>query len=331
MAFYQVFNPEKLQQPAELTKLAARFLADQKPLNTALHKKYGCDLNSDNMFHTAVHSAMELLEQGVVTKSEYQKLGQQAAALSKRNLRTAVVAAVVPAGAAALAVRRLPSPSSSAPRPVVTGTLYATMACPFAHRAMLALALRPVPELALQTSVPTTNQLTWISNLGIKEGDHLSSFATEVRNSGTTPEQLAERKAHYNKTVVASGETPALKLASGETVEESEIISEFIDSVSTDATNPPLIPACPLQASRVRRSMKSFNALPPKIIGLLKVSFSICVCCDRCHVATLRLSYSCFHGARRTRTLPRTRTWPWPWTVPWWRSPPHSMAAGTTY
>jgi hypothetical protein len=87
VAFYQVFNPEKLQQPAELTKLAARFLADQTPLNTALHKKYGCDLNSGNMFHTAVHSAMELLEQGVVTKSEYQKLVQQAAALSKRNLR----------------------------------------------------------------------------------------------------------------------------------------------------------------------------------------------------------------------------------------------------
>ena len=39
------------------------------------------------------------------------------------------------------------------------GVLYATLACPYAHRAVLALALRPCPRIVVDPAVPTKNNL----------------------------------------------------------------------------------------------------------------------------------------------------------------------------
>jgi glutathione S-transferase len=149
-------------------------------------------------------------------------------------------------------------------------TLYATLACPYAHRAMLALALRPVPGIKLKVGVPTLNQLNYLDNLGVGNlgGDPLSSFTGEP---GTTVADLHSRKENYKRNVIASGETPALKFSgSGEVVYESEIVCEFLDASSTADGPHKLVPVDPLLASRMRISMKKFNAVPAAIIKLLK-------------------------------------------------------------
>jgi glutathione S-transferase len=147
------------------------------------------------------------------------------------------------------------------------GILYATLACPYAHRALLALALRPVPGIEVRLGVPTLNQLNYLDNLGTGNlgGDPLSSFSSE------SVAELHTRKDQYKRDVIASGETPALQLAgSSGVVYESEIVCEFLDAASTADGPHRLVPADPLLASRVRISMKKFNSVPLAIVKLLK-------------------------------------------------------------
>lgn len=144
---------------------------------------------------------------------------------------------------------------------MATGVLYATIACPYAHRALLALALRPVPGFALNSTVPTKNQLGFLDNIGRDPMGILTGEASVA--------ELHDRKAWYNREILASGETPALQLSSGEVVSESEIVAEYIDAVSC-ADKPRLVPFDPVLAARVRRSMKAFNAVPGAMVKVLQ-------------------------------------------------------------
>lgn len=143
---------------------------------------------------------------------------------------------------------------------MATGVLYATLACPYAHRAMLALALRPVAGISVNSSVPTKNQLGFLDNVGLDPMGILT---------GEPVDKLRDRKAWYIREILASGESPALQLSSGEVLSESEIVCEYIDSVS-GADKPRLMPLDPLMAARVRRSMKAFNSVPGALVKLLQ-------------------------------------------------------------
>ena len=121
--------------------------------------------------------------------------------------------------------------------------LYSNLACPYAHRATLALALRPLP--CDVHPVPTTNQFGTIDRLGVAAGDPVGMFAD------MTAEELHARKDAYRSDVNPSGEVPALRLPSGEVLRESEIVAEYLDAVS-EADTPRLVPAEPLLACRMR-------------------------------------------------------------------------------
>ena len=75
---------------------------------------------------------------------------------------------------------------------------------------------------------------------------------------------LRKRKELYVSEVTESGETPALRLACGTVLVESEIVSEHIDSVST-APGPRLVPADPVLASKVipRQDTHTYHATSP--------------------------------------------------------------------
>ena len=111
---------------------------------------------------------------------------------------------------------------------------------PYAHRALFALALRPLPGIKIDAGVPTLNQLNALDQLGIVEGDPLGSFASEAAT--TTTQELHMRKDFYKKSVISSGETPVLELSLGDVVYESEIVCEFIDA-SSIAQGTKLIPS----------------------------------------------------------------------------------------
>ena len=147
------------------------------------------------------------------------------------------------------------------------GTLYSSMACPYAHRAMLTIELRPVKSLHHdRTSTTTTNQFTIADKLGLDCGDALGMLGM---HAGKTVAEMRERKEAFKRDVNPTGEVPSLLLASGSVVAESEIVCEYIDAVS-DATTPRLVPAEPLAAARVRMAMKQFNAVPGTLVALLK-------------------------------------------------------------
>ena len=138
--------------------------------------------------------------------------------------------------------------------------LYATLACPFAHRAMLALALRPCTDIVVNATVPTNNALGQIDRLGLTDGDPLQLYSTET--PAPTAEMLRKRKAVYVSEVTESGETPALQLRCGTVVVESEIVSEHIDNVST-APGPRLVPVDdPVLASKVPSPAPTPPTLP---------------------------------------------------------------------
>lgn len=125
---------------------------------------------------------------------------------------------------------------------------------------MLALALRPVPGISVNSSVPTKNQLGFLDNIGL---DPLGIL------TGEPVDTLRDRKAWYTREILASGETPALQLSSSEVLSESEIVCEYIDAVS-GADKPRLMPSDPLVAARVRRSVKAFNNVPGAFVKLLQ-------------------------------------------------------------
>ena len=146
----------------------------------------------------------------------------------------------------------------------MASTLFATMACPYAHRAMLALALRPLHRVRLQL-IPTTNQFKVIDRLGLAPGDRTGMLGMY---QDCTVDELQSRKEAF-RGINPTGEVPTLLLPSGDVVRESEIVSEYIDAVA-DRESLRLVPTDPWAAARVRLAMKSFNAMPSAIIALLK-------------------------------------------------------------
>merc|ERR1739848_34694 len=106
-------------------------------------------------------------------------------------------------------------------------------------------------------------QLGYIDNLGHAKGDILGTLGAQ------TAQQLHDLKAKYKSDIISSGETPALQLASGEVISESDIVCEYIDASCTSA-GPRLMPADPLIGSRIRLSMKRFDTVPPAMVALLK-------------------------------------------------------------
>jgi len=141
-------------------------------------------------------------------------------------------------------------------------TLYINIGCPFAERAMLALNLRPVENVKVET-MPTTNQFGLMDTWGVARGDMFGLF------QGKSLAELHAYKQWYRSTINASGEVPALSLDTGVVVRESEIVAEYLDSVS-ECTSRRLVPADALAASKVRLAMKFFNAVPGLIVQLLK-------------------------------------------------------------
>eukprot|EP00930_Biecheleria_cincta_P071098 TRINITY_DN58647_c0_g1_i1.p1 TRINITY_DN58647_c0_g1~~TRINITY_DN58647_c0_g1_i1.p1 ORF type:complete len:305 (-),score=38.84 TRINITY_DN58647_c0_g1_i1:163-1032(-) len=137
--------------------------------------------------------------------------------------------------------------------------LFSNMACPYAHRAMFALKLRP--SVVKEQFIPTSNQLWSIEKVGMS-ADVLGMFP------GKSPVDLQHLKAQYKASVNKSGEVPSLQVGST-VIRESEIVCEYLDSVSESKSHS-LVPKDPLLASRVRLAMKVFNAVPPAVVALLK-------------------------------------------------------------
>lgn len=159
---------------------------------------------------------------------------------------------------AACSSRRLPA------------VLYSTMACPYAHRAMLTLELRPVPHLQHDaTSITTTNQFSVADKVGLGGGNDLGMLGM---HAGKTVAEMHARKDAFVRDVNASGEVPSLLLPSGAVVRESEVVCEYIDAVSDTGKggHPRLMPEDPLAAARVRIAMKLFNPVPGAMVALLK-------------------------------------------------------------
>ena len=80
------------------------------------------------------------------------------------------------------------------------------------------------------STVPTTNQMGYLEHIGVKAGDLLESFSADAIFPMALPTlgALQARKEQFKADVIASGETPALQLPSGELVSESEIVCECL-------------------------------------------------------------------------------------------------------
>jgi len=141
--------------------------------------------------------------------------------------------------------------------------LYTTIACPYAHRAMLAAELRPPATPLKYEYVVTTNQFGVMDQLGVESGDFMGMFA------GCSLAELRDHKERYKQLVNPTGEVPTLELPGGDCVYESEIIAEYLDQVCPQASTP-LVPRDPLLAARMRLVMKHFNTVPPAMVALLK-------------------------------------------------------------
>ena len=135
---------------------------------------------------------------------------------------------------------------------------------------MLALEMKPVSHLSHDsTSITTTNQFTVADRIGLGRGDALGLLAM---HAGKTVAEMRARKEAFTRDVNPTGEVPALLLASGHVLRESEVVCEYIDAVSDDGTagHPRLMPTEPLAAARVRMAMKLFNTVPGTLVALLK-------------------------------------------------------------
>ena len=122
--------------------------------------------------------------------------------------------------------------------------------------------------------MPTKNQLGYADNVFAKMG---ATAAHDILGTlgGQSLADLHARKQDYVQHVIHSGETPALALGTTGhvgrcVISESEIVCEYLDATSACTHHAPLVPRDPVMASRVRMSMKAFNAVPPAIIALLK-------------------------------------------------------------
>jgi hypothetical protein len=142
-------------------------------------------------------------------------------------------------------------------------TIYATMACPYAHRVLLSLALRPIKGSTIVTSMPTLNQLLFVQNWGPVRGDLMGNLG------GRSHAELVAAKENYKERVISSGVTPALDTPSG-VLYESDVLCEYIDAASTATDGPRLLPADPFLASKVKLSINKFNGVPGTIVKLLK-------------------------------------------------------------
>ncbi|CAE8657024.1 unnamed protein product, partial [Polarella glacialis] len=140
-----------------------------------------------------------------------------------------------------------------------SATFFTNICCPYAHRAMLALELRPARAALRSVNVPLTSQFGTLDKWGVVKADLLDMFVGKS----------LEDKAEFKSSVNPSGEVPALRLATGEVVAESEIVAEYFDATSESSSHK-LVPVDPLAASRVRLVMKMFNPVVIPIVQLLK-------------------------------------------------------------
>ena len=133
------------------------------------------------------------------------------------------------------------------------------MACPYAHRATLAACLCPV-QLS-HVTIPTTNQFGYIDRLGITERSDVFGSFNEL-----SVEELKEIKRLFKAQVNSSGEVPALLTPGGTVIVESEVVAEYLDSISGST----LLPRDPVALAKMRIANKRFNQVPPAMVQLLK-------------------------------------------------------------
>jgi hypothetical protein len=76
--------------------------------------------------------------------------------------------------------------------------LYTTMACPYAHRAMLAFELRPVRVMHDRTTITTTNQFVVADRIGLGRGDELGMLGM---HAGKTVAEMQERKETFKRDI----------------------------------------------------------------------------------------------------------------------------------
>ena len=110
-------------------------------------------------------------------------------------------------------------------------------------------------------TMPTTNQFGFIDRLGITErSDVFGSF------SKMSVEELKERKRVFKEQVNKSGEVPTLVTPSGTVIVESEIVAEYLDSISGFT----LVPQDRVTAAMMRIAIKRFSQVPVAMVKLLK-------------------------------------------------------------
>lgn len=140
---------------------------------------------------------------------------------------------------------------------------FTNLVCPFAHRAALTLRLRPMLVEPEWRFVPLSKQMMVAEHDGVEA----VQFGGMFRESGSLEELQAIRE-QYVRDVNSAGEVPALQLPTGEVIVESEILAEYIDSIST-AEGPRLVPSDPLVCAQMRLAMKRFNGVVPLLFKML--------------------------------------------------------------
>lgn len=125
--------------------------------------------------------------------------------------------------------------------------LYTNPACPFAHRAIFALALcKRECEFVF---VPTANQTLVAERAGMEAVPLLEPF------EGMSAQDFIALKDWYKQDINATGEVPTLATSRGDLIMESEIVAEFVDFTTSGG----LMPQDPVVSSRVRMAMKRFT------------------------------------------------------------------------
>jgi len=140
--------------------------------------------------------------------------------------------------------------------------IFTNRVCPFAHRAHITQLMRPPSVPVTIHYAPLSKQLLVAKRDGVEK----VQFGGMFKGMGVT--ELEEARAAL-VAISPAGETPTLRLSSGEVIVESEIVSEFLDETCLNSSRPPLVPADPRRRAAMRTAMKRFNDVLPLLFRLL--------------------------------------------------------------
>lgn len=133
--------------------------------------------------------------------------------------------------------------------------LYATPACPFARRGMIAAAEKGLK--VTNFTIPLKGQIARLQANGL---DAVSS--AKAYWPGKTAEEIVKIKEDYKRDINATGEVPTVVIrhpdGSADIITEADVASEFLDDYAPDS-GVSLMPSDPVARARVRQWIKILN------------------------------------------------------------------------